>query len=62
MLQLASSGTCVKTAAHVEGHAGASRTVALGDQTLAALIAEELRIRSRDLAFERALVAAEGVA
>ena len=62
VLRLASSGTCVKTSAHVEGHAGASRTVALGDQTLSALIAEELRIRSRDLPFERALLAAEGVA
>lgn len=62
VLRLAPSGTCVETAAHVEGHAGASRTVALGDQGLAALVAEELRIRSRDLAFERALVSAEGVA
>jgi glucose-6-phosphate dehydrogenase assembly protein OpcA len=62
LLALASSGTCVETAAHVEGHAGATRTVALGDQSLAALVAEELRIRSRDPAFERALVSAEGVA
>jgi glucose-6-phosphate dehydrogenase assembly protein OpcA len=62
VLRLASSGSCVTTSAHVEGHAGASRTVALGDQTLAALLAEELRIRSRDLPFERALLAAEGIA
>jgi hypothetical protein len=62
VLRLGSSGKCVKTSAHVEGHAGASRTVALGDQGLTALIAEELRIRSRDLPFERALVAAESVA
>ena len=62
VLRLAPSGTCVEAAAHVDGHAGASRTVALGDQALAALVAEELRIRSRDLAFERALASAEGVA
>jgi glucose-6-phosphate dehydrogenase assembly protein OpcA len=59
LLALASSGTCVETAAHVEGHAGATRIVTLGDQSLGALMAEELRIRSRDLAFERALAAAE---
>lgn len=62
LLRLASSGTCVETAAHVQGHAGASRTVSLGSQRLDALIAEELRIRSRDLAFERALVSARDVA
>lgn len=61
-LTLASSGTCVETAAHVEGHAGATRIVGLGDQSLGTLIAEELRIRSRDLAFERALAAAESLA
>lgn len=61
LLALAPSGTCVETAAHVDGHAGASRTVSLGDQSLSALMAEELRIRSRDLAFERALLSAEGV-
>lgn len=62
LLALASSGTCVETAAHVQGHAGATRIVPLGDQSLAAFIAEELRIRTRDLAFERALVSAQGVA
>jgi glucose-6-phosphate dehydrogenase assembly protein OpcA len=62
VLSLAPSGTCVQTAARVEGHAGASRTVSLGEQGLAALISEELRIRSRDLAFERALAALKGVA
>ena len=61
LLCLAASATCVETAAHVEGHAGASRIVARGDQGLAALVAEELRIRSRDLAFERALASAAGV-
>ncbi len=61
LLALAPSGTCVETAAHVRGHAGATRIVPLGEQTLASLIAEELRIRSRDGAFERALASAEGV-
>jgi glucose-6-phosphate dehydrogenase assembly protein OpcA len=60
-LHLAPSRTCVNAGATVSGHAGAARTVSLGDQSLAALIAEELRVRSRDLAFERALAALEGV-
>jgi hypothetical protein len=33
----------------------ASRVLSLGSQTLGALMTEELRVRSRDLAFERAL-------
>jgi glucose-6-phosphate dehydrogenase assembly protein OpcA len=61
-LRLAASRACVAASATVRGHAGASRTVSLGDQSLAALMAEELRIRSRDLTFERALAAAESVA
>lgn len=60
-LRLLPAGACVATAARVEGHAGASRIVSLGDQGLATLVAEELRIRSRDVAFERAVRAAEGV-
>jgi len=36
--------------------------VSLGNQGLAALIGEELRIRSRDLAFERAVAAVGGIA
>jgi glucose-6-phosphate dehydrogenase assembly protein OpcA len=60
-LRVASSRTCVEAAAKVQGHGGASRIVSLGEQGLAALVGEELRIRSRDLAFERAVAAAEGV-
>lgn len=60
-LSLASSGTCVETAMRVAGHAEASRIVSLGNQGLASLIGEELRIRSRDPAFERALAAAGGI-
>jgi glucose-6-phosphate dehydrogenase assembly protein OpcA len=62
LLALAPSGTCVETAAHVRGHAGATRIVPLGEQSLASLMAEELRIRSRDRAFERALASAGEVA
>jgi glucose-6-phosphate dehydrogenase assembly protein OpcA len=58
MLQLAGGGTCVEAAAHVADHADAVRTVALGDQSLAAVIAEELRVRARDHAFEHALMRA----
>jgi glucose-6-phosphate dehydrogenase assembly protein OpcA len=62
-LRTASSRTCIETAARVHGHAGdVSRIVSLGDQGLGALIAEELRIRSRDLAFERAVQAVGGIA
>lgn len=60
-LTLGADGRCVETAARVDGHAGASRVVSLGDRGLASLIGEELRIRSRDHAFERAVVAAQGV-
>lgn len=60
-LRLVPSGTCVEATARVSGHAGAARIVSLGDQSLAALISEELRVRSRDLAFEHALAAVQGV-
>ena len=62
-LRAAPGGTCIETAARVRGHAGeVSRILSLGDQGLSALIAEELRIRSRDLAFERAVAAVGGIA
>jgi glucose-6-phosphate dehydrogenase assembly protein OpcA len=60
-LRLASARGCVETAAHVNGADMASRTVSIGDQGLAALIGEELRIRARDLAFERAVAASKGM-
>ena len=59
-LRLAANQTCVESAALVHGLAPASRIVSLGDQGLAALLREELRIRSRDLAFERAVAASKG--
>jgi glucose-6-phosphate dehydrogenase assembly protein OpcA len=55
VLELAASGSCVKTAVRVEGHRGATRTVTLGDQSLQALMTEELRVRARDRAFETAV-------
>jgi hypothetical protein len=61
-LRLVAEGRCVEAEAHVEGHSGASQIVPLGDQSLGGLIAEELRVRSRDLAFEQALRAMEDVA
>jgi len=53
-LRLAKSKTCVESAAQV-GQSGTSRVVSLGDESLTALLTEELRIRSRDRAFESAL-------
>jgi len=52
---LAGSRQCVETSARVPGQAATSRVVSLGSQSLESLLAEELRIRSRDAAFERAL-------
>jgi glucose-6-phosphate dehydrogenase assembly protein OpcA len=60
-IRLAANQTCVESAAVVHGLAPASRIVSLGDQGLAALLGEELRIRSRDLAFERAVAVSKGL-
>jgi hypothetical protein len=61
MMRLMPGTDCIEATARVDGRAPASRVVSLGNQHLAALIGEELRIRSRDLAFERAVAAAQGV-
>ena len=55
-LRLAPSGTCVVTSTEVKTNQDARRTVPLGDQSVSALLAEELRIRARDKAFERAVM------
>jgi len=55
VLRLAGNRTCVETAVAVRGHRSASRIVSLGDQSLSGVLTEELRIRARDMAFERAL-------
>jgi glucose-6-phosphate dehydrogenase assembly protein OpcA len=52
---------CVECHARVGGR-DVSRTTSIGDQSLTALIAEELRVRSRDLAFESAVRAAGAIA
>ena len=47
--------------ATVDGAEGTTRIVPLGDGTLASLIGEELGVRTRDVAFEEALVAAREI-
>jgi glucose-6-phosphate dehydrogenase assembly protein OpcA len=54
-LRLAKSHTCVESAMSASARNATSRVVSLGDETLASLLTEELRIRSRDRAFEHAL-------
>ena len=55
MLQLLPHSTCLSAEGRVADDLIASRVVSLGSQSLSTLLAEELRIRSRDVAFERAL-------
>ena len=50
-------GTCADASATLDGQRLASRVVPLGDERLAALLSQELRVRSRDRAFERAVLA-----
>lgn len=52
-------GTCLE--ADVDLVEAGTRIVPLGDGSLASLIGEELGVRTRDLAFERALVAAREI-
>lgn len=51
-------GTCVEARARLDGRE-ATRITSLGDQSLAALIAAELRLRAHDRAFESAVRAAQ---
>jgi glucose-6-phosphate dehydrogenase assembly protein OpcA len=55
----AGSRACLE--ATVGGSEGTTRIVPLGDGTLGSLIGEELGVRTRDLAFEEALVAAREI-
>jgi glucose-6-phosphate dehydrogenase assembly protein OpcA len=55
-MRLMPNDTCLDTRARMEDHVLASHVVSLGDQRLPALMLQELRVRARDLAFERALV------
>lgn len=61
VLRMAANRTCVRTAAEVPNLPSASRIVSLGNQQLAALLGQELRIRARDVAFERAVAASRNV-
>lgn len=54
-LELLPSHTCVETSIVRATQPLTTRVVPLGDQSPARLLAEELRIRSRDEAFERAM-------
>ena len=55
VLRLAKSRRCVESAARLPHRSATSRIVSLGNQSLESLLLEELRIRARDAAFERAL-------
>jgi glucose-6-phosphate dehydrogenase assembly protein OpcA len=54
-LCLAGSRQCVETSARVPGQPATAQVVSVGSQRLETLLSEELRIRSRDAAFEQAL-------
>ena len=54
-VRLLSNGTCLETSVEMKSGHASSRVVALGDQRMVALLGEELRVRSRDLAFEDAV-------
>jgi hypothetical protein len=54
-LTLLPSRICLDAEARQSRTILASRVVSLGDQHIPALLAEELRVRSRDPAFERSL-------
>lgn len=58
-LDLRPGGTCLEAA--VEGDVASARAVPLGNGGLTALIGEELGVRTRDLAFERALTRAQEI-
>lgn len=52
------NSTCLDTRATAGDRLLASRVLSLGDQSPLALLSEELRVRSRDLAFEAAVLSA----
>jgi len=61
-LRRLANATCVCAEARLADQVLASRVISLGNQDLAALLSQELRVRSRDLAFERALARAQHAA
>ena len=60
-LRLLPNNVCIETVVTLPGTAPASRVVSAGDQKLAAVMGEEVRVRSRDKAFEDAIAAAGGI-
>jgi glucose-6-phosphate dehydrogenase assembly protein OpcA len=56
--RLMANGTCIETSVQT-GTQSAVRVVSAGDRRVESLIAEELRVRSRDLAFEAAVRASQ---
>lgn len=58
VLRLLPNRTCLNAEAQAGSRVIASRVVSVGDQRLPGLLSEELRVRSRDLAFERSLQSA----
>jgi glucose-6-phosphate dehydrogenase assembly protein OpcA len=60
-LRLLPDDSCVETAVRMPGLSPGSRVVAAPDQRLETLLGEELRVRSRDVAFEDAVAAAGGI-
>lgn len=61
-LRLLPSDICIETLVSLPGTPPSSRVVTAGDRRIASLMAEELRVRSRDTAFEDAVAAAGGMA
>lgn len=60
-LGLLPTEVCIETIVTLPGAAPSRRVVAAGDERLAMLMSEELRVRSRDVAFEDAVAAAGGM-
>ena len=54
-IRLAGGRTCLETSVSAQGHRSASRVVSLMDSGRTGLLTDELRIRARDVALERAL-------
>jgi glucose-6-phosphate dehydrogenase assembly protein OpcA len=52
------ASTCLETEVQLEKQVLTSRVVSLGDQSLRTLMSEEMRVRSRDVAFEKAVQSA----
>jgi hypothetical protein len=60
-VRLLPNGTCLATSVRLGQEEISTRVVALGDQRPPALLGEELKVRSRDLAFEEAVREAERI-